>query len=324
MSVPEAPGPALSVRHTGQVFPLSQAPVTIGRLADNVLVLSDSLVSRHHATISWQAGAYVVEDLGSANGTYVNERRITAPQELRHGYVLRLGNTILDVQMAPVADVHRQVPAAAAAAGAQMPPRGTAPAGPPPVASRRPTLLIFVGLLAAGLVILCSILAMYLLLSGGKPVVTVQSPLEGARILTGSEIVLQATATGANNIARLELSVDDMPVAVASSPEEGGQPSLFVSQPWTFSQTGPHVVSAVAFDARGKMSDVSSVNVIVEEREVVATPATPTITPTPSATPSTTPIPTIPPPPTETPLPEVPTSTPTLTPLPTDTPRPVR
>jgi hypothetical protein len=307
MSVPEASGPALSVRHTGQVFPLTQAPVTIGRMADNVLVLSDSLVSRHHAAISWQAGTYVVEDLGSANGTYVNERRITAPQELRHGYVVRLGNTILDVQMAP----------ASAAAGAPQP-----AAAPPPPASRRPTLLIFVGLLAAGLVILCSILAVYLLLSGGKPVVTIQAPLEGTRIQAGSEVLLQATATGSNNIARLELSVDDMPVAVTTSPEERGQPSLSVSQPWTFAQAGPHVVSAVAFDARGKMSEVSYINVTVEERVVEATPATPTASPTPTVSPSTTPIPTIPPPPTETPLPEIPTNTPTLTPLPTNTPVP--
>jgi hypothetical protein len=303
---------------------MTQAPVTIGRMADNVLVLSDPLVSRHHATIFWQAGTYVVEDLGSANGTYVNERRITGPQELRHGYVLRLGNTILDVQMAPAADPQRQAPAAAVAATARAPepPRGAAPPGSPHAASRRPTLLIFVGLAAAGIVILCSIFAMYLLLSGGKPVVVVQSPLEGARILVGTEILLQATATGANNISRLELSVDDMPVAVASSPEEGGQPSLFVSQPWTFAQTGPHVVSAVAFDTRGRMSDASSVNVTVEERVVVATPPTPTATPTPTVSPSTTPIPTIPPPPTETPVPEIPTSTPTRTPLPTDTPAP--
>jgi pSer/pThr/pTyr-binding forkhead associated (FHA) protein len=113
MSNPEASGPALSIRHTGQVFPLTQGPVTIGRMADNVLVLSDSLVSRHHATISWQAGAHVIQDLGSANGTYVNERRITAPEELRHGYVVRMGNTILDVQLAPSADAWGQEPAAA-------------------------------------------------------------------------------------------------------------------------------------------------------------------------------------------------------------------
>ena len=49
---------------------------------------------------------------------------------------------------------------------------------------------------------------MYLLLSGGKPVVTIQSPLEGTRIQVGSEAVLQATETGKEDIARLELIPD--------------------------------------------------------------------------------------------------------------------
>ena len=95
--------PSLVIRHTGQVFALTQAPVTIGRLSDNTIVLADPQVSRHHANVTWQAGAFVIQDLGSANGTYVNDKRITGPQTLRDGDVIQTGNTQFDVQLAPAA-----------------------------------------------------------------------------------------------------------------------------------------------------------------------------------------------------------------------------
>jgi formylglycine-generating enzyme required for sulfatase activity len=69
------------------------------------------------------------------------------------------------------------------------------------------------------------------------------------------------------NIARLELNVDEMTVAVTSSSFEGGQSRLSLSQQWTFDHAGSYVVSSVAYDIRGKMSDVATVNVIVEKRE---------------------------------------------------------
>ena len=97
--------PALIIRHTGQVFQLTQEPVTIGRQEGNTIVLADPQASRHHATISWQAGSFVVQDMGSANGTFVNEKRIAAPQPLRDGYVVRMGNTVFDMQLPPAAGI---------------------------------------------------------------------------------------------------------------------------------------------------------------------------------------------------------------------------
>ena len=95
MSHQRPSGPALVVQHTGQVYPLTQATITIGRQADNAIVLADQQVSRHHASLSWQGGTYVVQDLGSANGTFINDRQISGLQRLRNGDVLRLGNTAL-------------------------------------------------------------------------------------------------------------------------------------------------------------------------------------------------------------------------------------
>ncbi len=59
------------------LFPIKQAVVTIGRRIDNALVLNDPRVSRAHAEIRCFKGRYVVFDMGSSGGTYVNGKRVT-------------------------------------------------------------------------------------------------------------------------------------------------------------------------------------------------------------------------------------------------------
>lgn len=56
--------------------PLPQGTLTIGRLPDNALQIDNLAVSAHHAKIYWNQDHYVVEDLGSLNGTYVNNQRV--------------------------------------------------------------------------------------------------------------------------------------------------------------------------------------------------------------------------------------------------------
>jgi pSer/pThr/pTyr-binding forkhead associated (FHA) protein len=67
-------------------------PFTIGRDPGNDIILRDPKVSRHHAEIVFERGFFVLHDLASANGTYVNAKRVrVAP--LTHGAKLRLGNS---------------------------------------------------------------------------------------------------------------------------------------------------------------------------------------------------------------------------------------
>lgn len=67
-------------------------PFTVGRDPGNDIILRDPKVSRHHAEIVFERGFFVLHDLASANGTFVNGRRIrVAP--LTHGAKLRLGNS---------------------------------------------------------------------------------------------------------------------------------------------------------------------------------------------------------------------------------------
>ena len=67
-------------------------PFTVGRDPGNDIILRDPKVSRHHAEIVFERGFFVLHDLSSANGTYVNAKRVrVAP--LTHGAKLRMGNS---------------------------------------------------------------------------------------------------------------------------------------------------------------------------------------------------------------------------------------
>ncbi len=73
-------GPALVVRsgggRTGEVFALAAERIEVGRSPDCDIFLDDVTVSRRHAVISQDGGRFVIEDLGSLNGTFLNRRRI--------------------------------------------------------------------------------------------------------------------------------------------------------------------------------------------------------------------------------------------------------
>ncbi|WP_054520505.1 FHA domain-containing protein [Thermanaerothrix daxensis] len=76
------------------VFPLEQSVISIGRHSDNMLVLPDLRVSRHHAQIRCVGERYVLFDLNSTGGTYVNGERVTR-WELQPGDVISLAGVSL-------------------------------------------------------------------------------------------------------------------------------------------------------------------------------------------------------------------------------------
>jgi pSer/pThr/pTyr-binding forkhead associated (FHA) protein len=66
------------------------ATASIGRAPTNDIAIPERHVSRQHAVISFREGVFVISDLGSANGTFVNDKRISEPYPLKHGDVIRL------------------------------------------------------------------------------------------------------------------------------------------------------------------------------------------------------------------------------------------
>lgn len=81
---------------------LTQGVTSIGRMADNLIVLPGTQVSRHHAVIRRdQSGAYLVEDLQSTNGTFLNGARISAATTVNVGDSLKIGGTELRFDQGP-------------------------------------------------------------------------------------------------------------------------------------------------------------------------------------------------------------------------------
>ena len=88
----------------GRRFDLRGGSIVIGRDPTNDIVLDDIEVSRKHARLIAQSGGYVIEDMGSTNGTYVDEERIRAMLPLRPGTRVRLGENITFMYEAEVVE----------------------------------------------------------------------------------------------------------------------------------------------------------------------------------------------------------------------------
>ena len=65
--------------------------VVLGRASSNQIVIRDQQASRHHAKVFWNGTAWVLVDLGSVNGTFLNQSRISSDQGLHDGDVIRVG-----------------------------------------------------------------------------------------------------------------------------------------------------------------------------------------------------------------------------------------
>ena len=84
------------------VFELDRDSYIIGREAGNEIVIEDPQVSRRHAQLTRQGTSYLIEDIGSTNGTYVNGKRVTAPVLLSNGDMIGLADTIVLAVQAPL------------------------------------------------------------------------------------------------------------------------------------------------------------------------------------------------------------------------------
>jgi FHA domain len=95
------PGPVTVMVHAdGTAKPRAMylaANTVVGRGAECDLRLDDTFVSQEHARIFAKDGSWYVEDLGSTNGTFVNEQRLAAPAMLTTGDRVRVGTTVLEL-----------------------------------------------------------------------------------------------------------------------------------------------------------------------------------------------------------------------------------
>ncbi|MBF6268431.1 FHA domain-containing protein [Nocardia farcinica] len=113
----------ITVRHDGteRVFDSSQL-VTLGRAPEVTLFVDSPLVSRVHATLTWQGSGWVLTDNGSTNGVFVDARRLTQPVSIDRPTQVRLGDAINGplLHLLPAAPAQRP-----------HPPQGSPPQGAP-------------------------------------------------------------------------------------------------------------------------------------------------------------------------------------------------
>lgn len=112
----------------GAVYPLEGDQLTVGRDSSNGVAINDAEVSRRHARLTFQGGKYVIEDLGSTNGTFVNGQRLSGPHVLKPGDVVAFGEQIVLMYDAANIDPGATMASPRNAVRAAVPP----PAVPPP------------------------------------------------------------------------------------------------------------------------------------------------------------------------------------------------
>ncbi|HEY3867520.1 MAG TPA: FHA domain-containing protein [Actinocrinis sp.] len=83
----------------GTSVPLGAQQITLGRAHDSTIVLDDDFASSRHARLyPDSSGAWVVEDLGSTNGTYLDRTKISSPTPVPAGVPIRIGKTVLELR----------------------------------------------------------------------------------------------------------------------------------------------------------------------------------------------------------------------------------
>jgi len=82
----------------GTTIGLTDQQITIGRANDATLVLNDDYASSRHARLFPQDGQWIVEDLGSTNGTYLDRQKVTQPTPVPPGVPIRIGKTVLELR----------------------------------------------------------------------------------------------------------------------------------------------------------------------------------------------------------------------------------
>jgi pSer/pThr/pTyr-binding forkhead associated (FHA) protein len=82
----------------GTTITLGTAPITLGRSPECTLVLDDDYASGHHARLVPSPSGWVVEDLGSTNGTFLGKDRVVSPRPVPARTPVRIGRTVLELR----------------------------------------------------------------------------------------------------------------------------------------------------------------------------------------------------------------------------------
>jgi len=131
----------------GKAFTLSKSEIIIGRDINADVVLNTAEVSRRHARLYLDGGAYVVEDLGSTNGTFINGQHLAMPTPLRSGDIIMLGEAATLVYEASQYDPNATMISPSGGPATIAPPK---PASAAPQQMTPPAPQVYAGQVPAG------------------------------------------------------------------------------------------------------------------------------------------------------------------------------
>lgn len=315
-----------------ETFAVTRATTTIGRELDNDVSLDSLHVSKHHARLIQQGDQWIIEDLNSANGTFVNGEPISEPVALQADDVLTIGPFTFRLQR-PAAFPSRQALLQTRAFQVLQPQRQ----------GRFWGLLIIIIILALiGIALILAIGGFWVFsterpgLAGvptttpsGLDVPTIglsQGPVDNSQVTVNRPIAIQINASDPAGVARVELWVNGVKTDQVNNPLAENTLALSALFRWTPREPGAYTLEFRAYNQQGLANRLTIAGVTATNAPPTATPepvdtATPTITPLPPS-PTPTPIDTSTATPTET-APATPTlerPTQTATALPTASP----
>ncbi|GGI45396.1 hypothetical protein BCL57_000943 [Agromyces flavus] len=82
----------------GVEFPLGSDEITIGRSSDSAIIIRDDYTSTHHARLMLWNGRWMIQDLDSTNGTFLNGSRVTVPTPIPLGATVKVGATTFELR----------------------------------------------------------------------------------------------------------------------------------------------------------------------------------------------------------------------------------
>ena len=247
-----------------QVYPIDKEALTIGSSEENDIVIPDENVSPHHAQIIRRGEDWVVQDLGSMVGTWVNGNRITKGVIIRQGTRINLGPNVL----------------LTSEGGKLRPPQSKSKGG-----CKWPALLGGVGLvLLLGILLASATVVGYFYvypryfstppsfepLPNLGPIVTFNEPEPGTEVPLNSSLLVFITARDEKGVTRIDLFVDGQPVISQSSPDTSGVTPFSLIHPLIADTPGDFSMIARAYNREGDMGISPAIIVTVSEEQAAA------------------------------------------------------
>lgn len=249
----------------GRRFDIGVAPVTIGRDAQCDIQVADTWVSRRHARIAWSGTEYIVEDLESTNGTYVNGERVGAPCALKSGDFLQLGDQVeLAFQVSVPAPLHEVpvLPDIAPSPGSKMGPPLAHASHPQPIPVQKGSFLQrgkakvwALALLGLLLILIVGGGAYYLLSDRGQR----GAPLIGRRSESAIEAAIKAMP---HPSPKLYLGKDTLTLSLPSQTTTTSHFGVStITRDWTFDLSGQVLKETYGYSLIMASAGVSNVTV---------------------------------------------------------------